>query len=69
MKNIANVLAIMGDNTSTNKAFARKAGPSFLGCFSHRYNLDMKEILSAYSEVVGKVELVTQELMYQIPAA
>lgn len=34
-----NVVAIVGDNASVNKAAARKLGKPLIGCYSHRLNL------------------------------
>ena len=47
-----NVAAIMGDNTETNLATARRSGKSFSGCYSHGLNLGVKVFLIPY-----KVEL------------
>lgn len=68
-KTMDNVVALIGDNTSTNKAFARCLGPFFVGCHSHRYNLAMKDILEEYEEVIEKVQAIMKKLSYQIPAA
>lgn len=51
-KNYINVAAIIGDKTSTDKAFARRAGPIFVGCHSHKFNLAVKDILCDYTDVV-----------------
>jgi hypothetical protein len=37
-----NVVVIMGDNTETNLAIARRSGKPFVGCYSHRLNLGVK---------------------------
>ena len=68
-KKFENVVAIVGDNTATNKSFARRVGPFFQGCYSHRYNLAMKDIISSYSFVIDKVHELMKKLKYQIPAA
>ena len=43
-----NVAVVMGDNTETNLAIARRSGKPFLGCFSHRLNLGVKVFLRPY---------------------
>ena len=37
-----NVVVVMGDNTETNLAIARRSGKPFVGCYSHRLNLGVK---------------------------
>lgn len=68
-KKFNNVVAIICDNTSTNKAFVRRVGSFFLGCHSHRFNLAMTDILSGYSDAIDKVHELMKRLRYQIPAA
>ena len=43
-----NVAVVMGDNTETNLAIARRSGKTFLGCFSHRLKLGVKVFLRPY---------------------
>lgn len=38
-----NVVCIMGVNTETNLAIAKRQGKLFLGCYSHRLNLAVKK--------------------------
>lgn len=61
--------AIIGNKAATNKAFAHRVGPIFIGCYSHRYNLAMMGIMSGYLDVVDKVHELMKKLNYQIPAA
>lgn len=68
-KSIENVVAMVGDNENTNKAFARLAGCPFIGCASHRFNLAMKDIISEYRDEITKVNDLMKKLSYQIPAA
>lgn len=68
VKLFENVVAIVGDKTSTNKAFARRVGSSFVGCHRHRYNIVMKDIISNQSDVIEGVQLLMKKLSYQITA-
>ena len=68
-KSYDNVVAIVGDNTSTNKAFARRRGPVFVGCHSHRFNLAVKDILEDHTAAISKVQELMHKLCYHIPAA
>lgn len=64
-----NVAALVGDNCSTNRCFTRRVGPLFVGCYSHRYNLAMKDVISLSLPEVGHVRELMRKLSYQIPAA
>ena len=50
-----NVVIVMGDNTKTNLAIARRSGKPFLGCYSNRLNLGVKLFLRPYSVELGLV--------------
>ena len=50
-----NVAVIMGDNTETNLAIARRAGKPFLGCYSHRLNLGVKIFLRPFQTELALV--------------
>ena len=43
-----NVAVVMGDNTETNLAIARRSGKPFFGCHSHRLNLGVKVFLRPF---------------------
>lgn len=68
-KSRRNVVALIGDNCSVNKAFARRFGISFIGCASHRFNLALVEFLEDYSEIVGSVTSLMKTLRNLIPSA
>lgn len=68
-KNIENVVALIGDNVNTKRAFARRVGPDFVGCDSHRFNLAAKDILVSYEDIVEKVHRLMKKMSFQIPAA
>lgn len=44
-KTFDDVPSIIDNNTDTNKSFARMVGQFFLGCYSHLFNLAMKDKL------------------------
>lgn len=68
-KSYENFVVIIGDNTATNKEFARMLGLLFTGCHSHRYNLAMKDIFSDYDHIINKVHVLMQQLSNQIQVA
>ncbi|ETV82390.1 hypothetical protein H257_05042 [Aphanomyces astaci] len=45
-KDRGNVVALIGDNCSTNRAFARTADAPMIGCASHRFNLFVGDVLA-----------------------
>lgn len=47
-----NVIAIIGENVSTNKAVASLVGLMLIGCASDRFNLAMVDIIDSYEQVV-----------------
>ena len=46
-KSLDNVVAVIGDNVSTNQALADMCKKPLIGCASHRFNLAMKKILGS----------------------
>ena len=50
-----NVVCLMGDNCSTNKAMADRAHKPFIGCHSHRLNLAVKEFMIPHQAILQKV--------------
>lgn len=68
-KTFETVGVIIGDNTATKKAFACRVGSIFLVCYSHSYNLAMKDVLFGYKIVIDKIHNLMRNLRYQIPAA
>ncbi|RHY57120.1 hypothetical protein DYB38_014335, partial [Aphanomyces astaci] len=64
-----NVIALIGDNCSTNGAFARRAGVPLIGCASHRFNLFMSDVLADHADVIDKVNQLMTKLRFTLPAA
>lgn len=63
------VAALIGYNCSTKKVFRRRVGLLLVGFFSHRHNLDMKDLFRKFVEMVEHVQHLMRKLSYQIPAA
>lgn len=68
-KSMDNVVAVIGDNCSTNRAMSRRIGPTFVGCHSHRFNLAVKDMISEDEDLVQIVRCLMKKLSFQIPAA
>lgn len=61
-KTIQNVVARIGNNCSTNKAFARLMSTDFIVCASHRLNLAKKDVLKNHEFVISKVRKQMQKI-------
>ncbi|KAG7354964.1 hypothetical protein IV203_004320 [Nitzschia inconspicua] len=68
-KTWANVVCLIGDNCSTNKATATAASLPLVGCASHRFNLAVKDILKDYADLITCVCRLMKKLKNIIPAA
>ena len=68
-KSEKNVVALVGDNCSTNIALAREFDLGFVGCASHRYNLAVKYLLKPHMAIVKKIHAIMSKFRYPIPAA
>ncbi len=55
-------MGIIGDNCSTNHAFANLADKPFIGFASHRRNLTVTEILSHHSRIIEQVRSIMKKL-------
>ncbi|RHY87092.1 hypothetical protein DYB37_010240 [Aphanomyces astaci] len=64
-----NVVALIGDNCSTNGAFARRAGVPLIGCTSHLFILFMSDMLADHADVIDKVNQLMTKLRFTLPAA
>ncbi|RLO06368.1 hypothetical protein DYB28_011580 [Aphanomyces astaci] len=68
-KSWENVVALIGDNFSTNVAFARLAGVPLAGCASHLFNLFVSDLLSNHDVVIQKVNILMRKLRNILPAS
>jgi hypothetical protein len=50
-----NVVCLSGDNCSTNKALATLAGKPLVGCFAHRFNIEVQTYLETHNAVLEQV--------------
>ncbi|RHZ39796.1 hypothetical protein DYB31_005002 [Aphanomyces astaci] len=64
-----NVVALIGDNCATNRAFTRLAGIPMVGCASHRFNLFVGDVLADYEDLLCAVHAIMKKLSNIIPAA
>lgn len=67
-KDMSCAVAVVGDNCSTNRAMERRIGPTFMGLYSHRFNLFVQDIIGRHTSLVGKVSKLMKKLSYNIPA-
>lgn len=67
-KEITIVVALIGDNTNTNRAFSRIFGKPSVGCLGHHFHLSVKEILQQENDFITKVKLIMHKPSYHIPA-
>ena len=54
-KSLDNVVAVIGDNVSTNQALADMCKKPLIGCASHRFNLAMKKFLDPFESLMSKI--------------
>ncbi len=53
--NWTNIACLTGDNVSTNKALSNIIKIPLIGCTSHRFHLDVQDILHTEQDVIDKV--------------
>lgn len=61
-KKWSNVLCLIVDNCSTNKAIADRSSVPLIVCASHRYNLAVKDLLLGEEDVILKVHALMSKL-------
>lgn len=54
-KKFENLVAILGDKRSTNRSFAKSPNCNFIGCYSHKFNLEIKDFINAFDNIAEKV--------------
>ena len=54
-KDFENVLCLIGDNCSTNKALADLCEKPLIGCSAHRFNLAIQKFLKPHDKLLDKV--------------
>ncbi|RHY80984.1 hypothetical protein DYB26_014165 [Aphanomyces astaci] len=68
-KDRENVVALIGDNCSRNRAFARLAGVPMIGSASHGFNLFVSDVLAEHEELLVAVNAIMKKLANIIPSA
>lgn len=68
-KKMEDIVAIMGEKCSTNKALPTSVGCGFSGCCSHRFNLAVTPLMEEHSGVVVSVNKIMKRFKNPIPAA
>ncbi|RHY87089.1 hypothetical protein DYB37_010078 [Aphanomyces astaci] len=63
------LVALIGDNCSTNRAFTRLDGVPMIGCASHRFNLFIGDVLAEYEDLLVAVNAIMRKLTNIIPSA
>lgn len=66
---MSNVVAVVGDNCTTNLSMSRRIGPTILGYHSHLFNLFVKDFIEKHNDVVCKIVNLMKKLRFHIPAA
>lgn len=66
-KSKSDVVALVGD-TDTNQVYSRLFVRPFLGCYSHRFQLSVKDIIVDNKYVVNVVHRRMRKLSFSIPA-
>lgn len=61
-RRLSHVVELIGDNASTNRAFARLIGLNYIGFYLHRLNLALKEFLSDHQIVIDRIKRLMQKL-------
>jgi len=61
-KNFSNVICLVGDNCSTNKALAELCQKPLIGCAAHRFNLAVQKFLQVHDVLLTKVNNLMAKL-------
>lgn len=63
-----NTTAIVRDNCTVNRLFAKKVSCGFVVCSIHRFNLAVQDIIEQHRRIVSKVQDLMKRLKYLVPA-
>jgi hypothetical protein len=61
-KDLTDIMAVIGDNCSTNKSLAKKLQVPLIGCRSHILNLAINDYFKNYKEELDKVRILMDKL-------
>lgn len=68
-RTMANVVAVVGENTTTNRTFSQIVGRTFVGCHNHRFNMKVNDLISGNQKIMDKMQSIIRKLSYCIPSA
>lgn len=60
------VVAIVADNSVTERSFFIRMGNGFFGCARSRYNLAVKDVINSQGPLIDRVKWIMHKLCYQI---
>lgn len=63
------MVALIGENANTIRAFVRLVGGMFIGYHSDKFNLAMKGMTLDLEDIIGEVHILMKKLSFSIPAA
>ena len=61
-RTLADILYLVGDNAPTNISLARKLDTNFIGCYSHRLNLCVIQLLNKFEYILRGVKNLMKKL-------
>lgn len=61
-KSLENVVCLVGDNMSTNRALADVCGVPLVGCAAHKFNLEMQDFLEAHAKILDRLHSLMTKL-------
>lgn len=61
-RRVSHIVALTRDNTSTHWAFSPLISPIYIGCYSHRLNLAVKEFQSDHQLVMYRIQTHMRKL-------
>lgn len=67
-RNRSHIAPVIGDSSSTNRAFSRKLRSLFVGCNSHKSNHAVNDLLLAYKDILEKLNDFMTKISYRTPA-
>jgi hypothetical protein len=67
-KDVADLAFLSADNCATNGAIARMLGVPLVGCYSHKFNLAMQQLLAGHEDVLNAVNILMGQLGRLRPA-
>lgn len=63
------IAAVIGQNCNKNRLLARKFESKLVGCFSHRFNFVVKDVLDSHLNIIEKIYKINFKLRSPIAVA